>query len=85
MRLLPEPAPSLPRFKSLLVHGPYPPSAPVHLTLSVPPPHHALLFTPSRPSFLQALHAHNDQWLNAHAATGTAATMSSRVTVLLAA
>lgn len=85
MRLLPEPAPSLPRFKSLLVHGPYHPSAPVHLSLSVPPPYHALLFSPSRSSLLQALHAHNDQWLDTHAASGTVATMSSRVTVLLAA
>jgi hypothetical protein len=75
---------SLPQFKSLLVHGPYNPSAPIHLSLSVPPPHHTLLFTPSRHSLLQALQTHDDEWLNTHSGTGTVAGMSSRVTVLLA-
>ncbi|KAN0097714.1 hypothetical protein V8E55_002160 [Tylopilus felleus] len=72
---------SLPRFKSLLVHGPYHPSVPIHLTLSVPPPHNALLFTPSRDTLLQALQTHNDEWLNTHSGTGTVASMSSKVTV----
>ena len=84
MRLLPKPAPSLPQCKSLLVHGPYPPSAPVHLCLSVPPLHHAILISPSRHSLLQVLRNHDDPWLNAHSGTGTVAGMSSRVTVLLA-
>lgn len=75
---------SLPRFKSLLVHGPYNPSAPIHLSLSVPPPHHTILFTPSRHSLLQALQTHNDEWLNTHSGAGIVASMSSRVTVLLA-
>ena len=75
---------SLPRFTSLLVHGPYDPSAPIRLSLSVPPPHRAILFTPSRHSLLQALQTHNDEWLDTHSGTGTVAGMSSRVTVLLA-
>ncbi|KAF8559019.1 hypothetical protein OG21DRAFT_1403584 [Imleria badia] len=72
---------SLPRFKSLLVHGPCSPAAPIRLSLSVPPPHHALLFTPSRDALLQALQNDNDEWLNTHSGTGTVASMSSRVTV----
>ncbi|KAI9574945.1 hypothetical protein HD554DRAFT_2011221 [Boletus coccyginus] len=74
---------SLPRFKSLLVHGPYNPFAPIHLSLSVPPPHHTIFFTPSRHSLLQALQTHDDadEWLNSHSGTGTVAGMSSRVTV----
>ncbi|KAG6378463.1 hypothetical protein JVT61DRAFT_12721 [Boletus reticuloceps] len=72
---------SLPQFKSLLVHGPYHPSAPIHLSLSVPPPHLTLLFSPSRDALLQALQGHPDEWLNTHSGTGTFASMSSRVTV----
>lgn len=77
---------SLPRFKSLLVHGPYNPFAPIRLSLSVPPPHHTIFFTPSRHSLLQALQTHDDadEWLHSHSGTGTVAGMSSRVTVLLA-
>ncbi|KAF8138195.1 hypothetical protein EV363DRAFT_1413927 [Boletus edulis] len=72
---------SLPQFKSLLVYGPYHPSAPIHLSLSVPPPHSTLLFSPSRDTLLQALQGHPDEWLNTHSGTGTLASMSSRVTV----
>lgn len=84
MRLLPVPAPSLPQFESLLVYGPYHPSAPIHLCLSTPPQAHAILFSPSRHGLLQGLRDHNDAWLNMYAGTGTVAATSSRVTILLA-
>lgn len=76
---------SLPQFKSLLVHGPYLPVAPIHLALSVPPPNTTLLFSPSRNALLHALQSHNDRWLTTRSGTGTVAGMSSRVTILFAA
>ncbi|KAF9230515.1 hypothetical protein BU15DRAFT_57156 [Melanogaster broomeanus] len=81
MRLFPEPAPHLPRFRNLLMYGPYHPSAPIHLCLSMAPADKAILLTPSRPLFLDGLRKYNDQWLKSYSGTGSMASISSRVNI----
>ncbi|KAI0921291.1 hypothetical protein AcW2_006308 [Taiwanofungus camphoratus] len=82
--LFPSPCPCLPAFRTLLISGPYHPSAPVHLTLShnaQSPSAKAILFSPSRQTFATALKGFNDQWINEHGADGSTYRSSSRVNI----
>ncbi|KAF9224288.1 hypothetical protein BS17DRAFT_779595 [Gyrodon lividus] len=81
MRLFPEPEPCLPRFTTLLIYGPYHPSAPIHLCLSLEPGDKAMLFTPSRQLLLDSLRNYNDEWLNSYSGTGSVSSISSRTKI----
>ncbi|KIJ70261.1 hypothetical protein HYDPIDRAFT_104948 [Hydnomerulius pinastri MD-312] len=76
MRLFPEPGPNLPQFSALLVHGPYHPSAPIHLCLSMAPGDKAMLLTPSRQLLSDCLRNYNDEWINSYSGTGAIANLS---------
>ncbi|KAL4081734.1 hypothetical protein V8B97DRAFT_86453 [Scleroderma yunnanense] len=81
MRLFAEPAPSLPRFKALLIQGVYPSSAPIHLCLSIPPGQRAILLSPTREVLLHSLESCGDDWLRSFSGTGVTSRISSRVRV----
>ncbi|KAH7887899.1 hypothetical protein F5I97DRAFT_1804599 [Phlebopus sp. FC_14] len=81
MRLFPEPGPSLPPFKTLLVHGTYHPSAPIHMCLSISPQDKAMLISPSRQLLLRSLRNYNDEWMDSNSGTGHVSSLSSRTTV----
>ncbi|KAJ7774108.1 hypothetical protein B0H14DRAFT_2474877 [Mycena olivaceomarginata] len=76
--------PALPACKSLVVKGPYHPSAPIHLALSHSanfPDTCILMITPSRETMATALREHNDDWMSAHAGQGNVLQLSSCTTV----
>ncbi|KAJ7241954.1 hypothetical protein B0H12DRAFT_1133167 [Mycena haematopus] len=76
--------PTLPDFKSLVVKGPYHPSAPIHLALSHSanfPDTGILIITPSRDTWAAALRDHNDDWISAHSGKGSVLKLSSCTTV----
>ncbi|KAF8076183.1 hypothetical protein FPV67DRAFT_1470648 [Lyophyllum atratum] len=80
--LVPQPGPSLPPFKTLLVKGIYHPSAPVHLSLSgtsEATKSHAIIISPSRQKLTLALQQYNDEWLKLNSGTGSVSSLSSRV------
>ncbi|KAI1796300.1 hypothetical protein LXA43DRAFT_662560 [Ganoderma leucocontextum] len=77
----PHPCPQLPDFRSMLVRGPYHPSAPVHLLLShgfENPEDKAVLLTPHRESFRNALIELNDRWLELHSGNGRSSGAAQR-------
>lgn len=77
--LFPQPCPELPEYQSLLLKGPYHASAPVHLLLShalTNPDAKAILLTPSRVSFKDALVDLNDEWLDHNSGHGRVASAS---------
>ncbi|KIM68700.1 hypothetical protein SCLCIDRAFT_1208899 [Scleroderma citrinum Foug A] len=80
MRLLAEPAPCLPQFSALLVHGTYPSSAPIQLCLSIPPGRRAILLSPMRQLLLQSLASYD--WLQSCSGSGAISSVSSRVRIL---
>lgn len=67
----------LPDFASLVIQGPYPPSAPLHLCLSHlttgPQTNKALLISPSNKHLSSTLDEYNDAWLGEHAGHGSVA------------
>lgn len=70
-RVFPAPSPSLGPFTSLLLRGPLPPSAAVHLCLShvaEQPSGRAILITPSRASLVDAIKETADPWMQTEAA-----------------
>ncbi|KAF9481965.1 hypothetical protein BDN70DRAFT_991458 [Pholiota conissans] len=83
MSLFPEPAPSLPPFSSLLIAGPYHPSAPVHLAFtSAGPKSPVLLLCPDRAKFNEEMVQFNDHWLNSQSGTGKNSKLTSYVSIL---
>lgn len=77
---------SLPPFKTLLIKGPYHPSAPIHLCLShtsTHPQSRSLFLTPSRTGLKDALAIFNDDWLTEKSGHGTVSEISSRIKILL--
>lgn len=84
--LFPPPSPGLPPFRTLLVQGPFHPSAPVHLMLSQNAQNQkgkALMITPSRQTLAAALVECGDEWLKIHGGHGQTCSASSRVDILL--
>ena len=78
--------PYLPPFRTLLVNGPYHPSAPIHLCFShtrIQPQSKTVFLTPSRSNFKRSLEDYNDDWLTANSGLGKIAEISSRIEVLL--
>ncbi|KAJ7044639.1 hypothetical protein C8F04DRAFT_1350910 [Mycena alexandri] len=82
--------PPLPAFQSLLIKGPYHPSAPIHLALSHAATFPAtssqaatriLLITPSRETIAAALREHNDDWIGTHSGRGDVLQLSACTTV----
>ncbi|QRV73079.1 hypothetical protein RhiJN_01093 [Ceratobasidium sp. AG-Ba] len=67
----------LPDFKSLIIQGEYPPSAPIHLCLSHissgSPSHKPLLVSSSQMYLQSQLEEFNDAWLDEHACLGSTA------------
>ncbi|VDB85420.1 unnamed protein product [Peniophora sp. CBMAI 1063] len=83
--LFPLPCPTLPEFTTLLVAGPLHASAPIHLCLShlaTRPDSTALLLSPSRQTYLNALIDLNDDWLNECGGFGAVSSLLSNVTSL---
>ncbi|KLO05522.1 hypothetical protein SCHPADRAFT_946847 [Schizopora paradoxa] len=86
--------PSLPPFETLLIRGPYPPSAPIHLSIS-----HlktlenddevvasrrtsgVVMLSPNRQAFTSTLEDFNDGWLTSNAMTGNYASLLSKVNI----
>ncbi|CAE6412524.1 unnamed protein product [Rhizoctonia solani] len=66
-----------PNFSSLLIQGPYPPSAPIHLCLSHlqsgPKSNKPVLISPSSKHLVSQLEGYNDAWLHKHAMDGAVA------------
>jgi hypothetical protein len=80
------PGPTLPPFRTIFINGSYHSSAPIYLCLShlgQEPKSKAVLLTPSRQTFVDALVDYHDDWLALHAGTGLVSDVSSRVTTLL--
>ena len=78
--------PYLPPFRTLLVKGPYHPSAPIHLCFSHTRTQihsKTVLLTPSRSNFKRSLEEYNDDWLTTNSGLGKIAEISSRIEVLL--
>ncbi|KAJ6628951.1 hypothetical protein B0H10DRAFT_1717495, partial [Mycena sp. CBHHK59/15] len=76
--------PQLPEFKSLVVKGPYHPSAPIHLSLSYnvgAPAGQILFITPSRQAIVKALQNYKDDWISLHSGQGKILELSSCVRV----
>ncbi|EMD40662.1 hypothetical protein CERSUDRAFT_111242 [Gelatoporia subvermispora B] len=83
--LFPPSGPSLPPFRSLLISGPYHPSAPVHLLLSFirrEATTRAILLSPSRSSLRAALVDQNEDWLNTQGSHGSVFSCASRCEIL---
>ncbi|KAL5528089.1 hypothetical protein ACEPAF_7225 [Sanghuangporus sanghuang] len=74
---------SLPSFNSLLVKGPYPPSAPIHLCVSHLRDNagNALFLSPNRQSLASLLQDFNDKWLNINATKGEYLALLSRIDI----
>ncbi|KAJ1309109.1 hypothetical protein OPQ81_004787 [Rhizoctonia solani] len=67
----------LPEFHSLVIQGPYPPSAPIHLCLSHlrsgPKSNKPVLISSSSKYLSSQLEEYNDAWIHEHAMTGAVA------------
>ncbi|KDQ21053.1 hypothetical protein BOTBODRAFT_183713 [Botryobasidium botryosum FD-172 SS1] len=85
----------LPPFRTLLITGCYPPSAPIHLALShlsgqnsatgiLRKKQRVLLITPSRGDFSSRLEAYNDERLNAQSGHGQMTHLLSKIDILYA-
>ncbi|KAI6134872.1 hypothetical protein EV401DRAFT_1901532 [Pisolithus croceorrhizus] len=70
-----------PQFKALLIHGAYPQSVPIHVSLSVAQCERALLISPSRQSLIRDLGSCDDGWLRSSSGLGTISSISSRVRI----
>ncbi|KAH9843882.1 uncharacterized protein C8Q71DRAFT_730404 [Rhodofomes roseus] len=80
--IFPPPSPELPQFHTLLVRGPYHPSAPIHLVLSHnwrDPKGKAIFISPSRAAFLASLAKFDDEWLKVHGGDGLTCSASARI------
>lgn len=83
--IFPPSGPFLPPFRTLLVQGPYHPSAPIHLMLShnaKSPKAKAIMISPSRQQLCSSLTEFDDEWLRANGGTGRVCDASSRVDIL---
>ena len=80
LSMFPPPGPQLPSFNTLLITGPYHPSAPIHLALSLD--QRAILLSPSRDAFLEDLQQFNDSWLNSHSGKGRFTSLTSNISIL---
>ncbi len=83
--LFPQPCPQLPDFHTLLVRGCFHASAPIHLLLSHTaddPEARAILLTPRRNVFKDALIELNDKWISQHSGMGKHCSAAQRIEVL---
>ncbi|KAI6047338.1 hypothetical protein EDC04DRAFT_2887134 [Pisolithus marmoratus] len=69
----------LPRFKALLIHGAYPQSVPIRVSLSIAQCERAILISPSRQSLIRD--CDDDQWLCSSSGSGMISSISSRVRI----
>ncbi|CAA7260156.1 unnamed protein product [Cyclocybe aegerita] len=75
----------LPRFSTLLITGPYHPSAPIHLTLSskaATPESRAIILAPSRSALKGNLQQFNDAWLASRSGHGKMTELTLNDTIL---
>lgn len=70
-----------PQFKALLIHGAYPQSVPIHVSLSITQCERAVLISPSRQSLLRDLGGCDDDWLCSSSGSGMVSSISSRVRI----
>ena len=80
--IFPSPAPELPQFHTLVLCGPYHPSAPIYLMLSHnwrDPRGKAIFISPSRSTFLDNLAKFDDEWLRLHGGDGRTMGASARI------
>ena len=83
--IFPHAYPRLPNFKTLLIYGPYHPSAPLHLCLShnaLAPTNNVLLIAPSRVQLQAALKEFNDEWIDERGGYGSTAGLAMRTQML---
>lgn len=70
------------QFKTLLIHGAYPQSTPLRVSLSIAQCERAILISPSRQSLLRDLGNCDDDWLRSSSGSGVVSKISSRVRIL---
>jgi len=83
--IFPPPGPNLPSFCTLLIQGPYHPTAPLHLALShvaANPTAKAVVLSPLRHKVLESLNLALDEWLTTHGGEGRVCNAASRVDIL---
>ncbi|KAI0082597.1 hypothetical protein K474DRAFT_1655404 [Panus rudis PR-1116 ss-1] len=83
--MFPAPSPKLPEFRTLLIQGPYHPSAPIHLCLShnaTHDPGKTLLLAPSRANLVSSLREFNDEWISEHGGDGSTHKLARDVNIL---
>ncbi|KAI6152063.1 hypothetical protein BKA82DRAFT_4106671 [Pisolithus tinctorius] len=69
------------QFKTLLIHGAYPQSTPLRVSLSIAQCERAILISPSRQSLLRDLGNCDDDWLRSSSGSGVVSKISSRVRI----
>ncbi|KAF8974772.1 hypothetical protein BDZ97DRAFT_1775307 [Flammula alnicola] len=82
LSLFPQPAPALPNLSTLLIAGPYHPSAPIHLALTLNSENskaRTIILSPSRSVFKEDLLRFNDSWLNSHSGDGKISELTSNI------
>ncbi|THH20129.1 hypothetical protein EW146_g1145 [Bondarzewia mesenterica] len=82
--LFPLPSPNFPDFKTLLIKGPYHPSAVFHLCLTHVvdrPGTKGIVLSPSRQKLLTALQEFNDDWLNECGGYGAVSQVLSKIDI----
>ncbi|KAI0832510.1 hypothetical protein BC628DRAFT_324367 [Trametes gibbosa] len=82
--LFPLPCPQLPEYQSLLLKGSHHASAPIHMLLShatQDPNAKAILLTPRRASFKDALVELNDEWLDHRSGHGSVSALARRIDI----
>jgi hypothetical protein len=75
----------LPPFNTLLVVGPYHPTAPIHLAFSLNAGNdraRTVFLTPSKDSYAELLLTFNDAWLNEHCSDGAVSYAGQNITNL---
>lgn len=76
---------NIPEFQSMLVHGPVPPHAAIHICLShlaARPEGHAVLLTPSYLAIAEGLQSARNGWLNKRGGDGHVLDLLSRTNIL---
>ncbi|KAL6309565.1 hypothetical protein BKA93DRAFT_272512 [Sparassis latifolia] len=82
--LFPPSGPTLPPFRTLLIQGPYHPTAPIHLVLSHTtenPSAKAILLSTSKKKLFSSLKESLDDWLATHGSDGRVCNSASRVNI----
>ena len=83
LSLFPQPlGPPIPDFNTFLIAGSYPPSAPIHLSLSQELKAPTILISPSRAALVNSLQSFDDAFLTTNYGHGRISELASKVLIL---